>query len=122
TRDAPRRVWGARPPNIMTNPAEGRGCLGNPNTTGRGVNDGARTRDILDHNQVLYQLSYIHHARGPFPVTSARTSYRAAASGWNRVTRLAEAARQRRRRGPVRWSVPAAARRRSGGSSRVRRW
>lgn len=24
------------------------------------VNDGARTRDILDHNQVLYQLSYIH--------------------------------------------------------------
>jgi hypothetical protein len=30
------------------------------------VNDGARTRDILDHNQVLYQLSYTHHghARG----------------------------------------------------------
>lgn len=27
-----------------------------------GVNDGARTRDLLDHNQVLYQLSYIHHA------------------------------------------------------------
>jgi hypothetical protein len=26
-----------------------------------GVNDGARTRDILDHNQVLYQLSYAHH-------------------------------------------------------------
>ncbi len=30
-----------------------------------GVSDGARTRDILDHNQVLYQLSYIHHARQP---------------------------------------------------------
>jgi hypothetical protein len=27
------------------------------------VNDGARTRDILDHNQVLYQLSYAHHGR-----------------------------------------------------------
>jgi hypothetical protein len=26
-----------------------------------GVSDGARTRDILDHNQVLYQLSYTHH-------------------------------------------------------------
>ena len=25
-----------------------------------GVSDGARTRDILDHNQVLYQLSYTH--------------------------------------------------------------
>lgn len=27
-----------------------------------GVSDGARTRDVLDHNQVLYQLSYTHHA------------------------------------------------------------
>ena len=26
-----------------------------------GVNDGARTRDISDHNRVLYQLSYAHH-------------------------------------------------------------
>ena len=26
-----------------------------------GVSDGTRTRDILDHNQVLYQLSYTHH-------------------------------------------------------------
>jgi hypothetical protein len=29
---------------------------------GTGVSDGTRTRDILDHNQVLYQLSYTHHA------------------------------------------------------------
>src|SRR5918995_5984054 len=29
------------------------------------VSDGARTRDVLDHNQVLYQLSYTHHANGP---------------------------------------------------------
>jgi hypothetical protein len=29
------------------------------------VSDGTRTRDILDHNQVLYQLSYTHHASGP---------------------------------------------------------
>lgn len=28
----------------------------------RGVSDGNRTRDNLDHNQVLYQLSYTHHA------------------------------------------------------------
>ena len=28
-----------------------------------GVSDGARTRDRLDHNQELYQLSYAHHAR-----------------------------------------------------------
>lgn len=26
-----------------------------------GVTDGTRTRDILDHNQVLYQLNYGHH-------------------------------------------------------------
>lgn len=26
-----------------------------------GVSNGTRTRDILDHNQVLYQLSYTHH-------------------------------------------------------------
>ena len=30
-----------------------------------GVSDGTRTRDVLDHNQVLYQLSYTHHAKGP---------------------------------------------------------
>ena len=27
-----------------------------------GVSNGTRTRDVLDHNQVLYQLSYTHHA------------------------------------------------------------
>jgi hypothetical protein len=27
------------------------------------VSDGTRTRDVLDHNQVLYQLSYTHHDR-----------------------------------------------------------
>jgi hypothetical protein len=26
-----------------------------------GVSDGGRTRDIPDHNRVLYQLSYAHH-------------------------------------------------------------
>ena len=30
------------------------------------MSDGTRTRDFLDHNQVLYQLSYTHHERaGP---------------------------------------------------------
>ena len=28
------------------------------------MSDGTRTRDTLDHNQVLYQLSYTHHAAG----------------------------------------------------------
>jgi hypothetical protein len=28
----------------------------------RGVSDGTRTRDHLDHNQELYQLSYAHRA------------------------------------------------------------
>ena len=26
------------------------------------MSNGIRTRDILDHNQVLYRLSYTHHA------------------------------------------------------------
>ena len=29
----------------------------------RGVSDGDRTRDRLDHNQELYQLSYAHRER-----------------------------------------------------------
>ena len=33
-----------------------------------GVNDGARTRDIPDHNRVLYQLSYVHHELLSLPV------------------------------------------------------
>ena len=38
-------------------------CEGN-----RRVSDGTRTRDFLDHNQVLYQLSYTHHFRAlPWP-------------------------------------------------------
>ncbi len=31
------------------------------------VTDGARTRDIQDHNLALYQLSYGHHHPGPTP-------------------------------------------------------
>ena len=30
-----------------------------------GVSNGARTRDLLDHNQALYQLSYTHHVCPP---------------------------------------------------------
>lgn len=26
-----------------------------------GVDNAARTRDLLNHNQMLYRLSYIHH-------------------------------------------------------------
>ena len=35
---------------------------GAPRSAFLGVSNGIRTRDILDHNQVLYQLSYTHHA------------------------------------------------------------
>lgn len=38
---------------------EGVGGAGQGNT---GASDGTRTRDVLDHNQVLYQLSYTRHA------------------------------------------------------------
>lgn len=30
-----------------------------------GVDNAARTRDLLNHNQLLYQLSYIHHVWHP---------------------------------------------------------
>ena len=39
-----------------------------------GVSDGARTRDTQDHNLVLYQLSYTHHARGPGPGNGSKTT------------------------------------------------
>ena len=34
-----------------------------PSAATIGVSDGTRTRDILDHNQGLYQLSYTHQWR-----------------------------------------------------------
>lgn len=46
--------------------------------SGDGVSDGTRTRGHLDHNQVLYQLSYTHHLSGrflafAFPAPTGRT-------------------------------------------------
>jgi hypothetical protein len=52
--------------------------------TSLGVSDGTRTRDVLDHNQVLYQLSYTHHASGPSTFldhTAQREVYRAGVGG-----------------------------------------
>ena len=47
--------------SLLYNPLEGPSTP--PKTASDlGVSDGTRTRDILDHNQVLYQLSYTHHA------------------------------------------------------------
>ncbi len=43
------------------------------------VNDGARTRDVLDHNQVLFLLSYTHHEEGRAgfePTATATTTQR----------------------------------------------
>ena len=50
-----------------------------------GVSDGARTRDILDHNQVLYQLSYTHHTSGP--KTASRTMLRSVKCTGRRLAR-----------------------------------
>ena len=36
------------------------------------MSDGARTRDFLDHNQVLYQLSYTHHGGPASPSADRR--------------------------------------------------
>ena len=52
------------------------------------VSDGTRTRDFLDHNQVLYQLSYTHHANGPNKFvdrTAQREVYRAVVGGRNQL-------------------------------------
>ncbi len=57
-------------------PARDQGSLGQAEK--RGVSDGTRTRGILDHNQVLYQLSYTHHATAP---TALRTMVAGAALG-----------------------------------------
>ena len=42
-------------------PGSAAAAAGHPGRT-RGVSDGTRTRDHLDHNQELYQLSYAHRA------------------------------------------------------------
>ncbi len=42
---------------------EGPTCFTQAGPSSFRVSDGTRTRDILDHNQVLYQLSYTHHDR-----------------------------------------------------------
>ena len=50
------------------------------------MSDGTRTRDVLDHNQVLYQLRYTHHANGPnmfLDHTVQREVYRAGVGGGN---------------------------------------
>ncbi len=37
------------------------------------VDDGIRTHDRLDHNQELYQLSYVHQGRSNLAPAHART-------------------------------------------------
>ena len=51
------------------------------------VSDGTRTRDRLDHNQELYQLSYAHHC------ALRLTWYAALGGGGSAVRELAGAAR-----------------------------
>ncbi len=48
----------------MTNGTRNEGPIRLPDRAlGTRVSNGTRTRDILDHNQVLYQLSYTHRDR-----------------------------------------------------------
>ena len=56
--------------SILDNPHEKgplvhKGPLFMPRISGKknGVGDVIRTRDLLNHNQMLYQLSYAHHVR-----------------------------------------------------------
>jgi len=44
--------------------------ISNNSKESSGVSDGARTRDISDHNRVLYQLSYAHHVGQILPATT----------------------------------------------------
>ena len=49
--------------------------------------DGNRTRDHLDHNQVLYQLSYSHHGRPALRRTDEESSRSGRVVGQRRQTR-----------------------------------
>lgn len=55
-------------PTGTTKPRGDRGASG----ASRGANDGARTRDRLDHNQELYQLSYVRQAKVRLQGTARR--------------------------------------------------
>ena len=52
------------------------------------MSDGARTRDILDHNQVLYQLSYTHHE--PAPPGLQKCTHRPGPTCADKLARVAE--------------------------------
>ncbi len=59
---APRRLWYPHwYPGALSRTACNRGLTAFAGPS-RGVSDGTRTRDHLDHNQELYQLSYAHRA------------------------------------------------------------
>ena len=58
------------------------------------MSDGTRTRDRLDHNQELYQLSYAHHARD---CASGQSSNRAADPAIGESIARAPCARRYRR-------------------------
>ena len=57
-------------------------CLWQDHAPSRGVSDGTRTRDRLDHNQELYQLSYAHRASAQSSLPAAGAPARATALRW----------------------------------------
>lgn len=54
-----------------------------------GVDNAARTRDLLNHNQLLYLLSYIHHGAFQFPkIAQQRNTIHTLVDMRNRVCRI----------------------------------
>jgi hypothetical protein len=78
--------WAPHRPNSSTNCASSlrRTSLGAASACSRGVSDGTRTHDRLDHNQELYQLSYAHREATESSSGSGRSDPR-------RLTNLARA-------------------------------
>ena len=62
-----------------------------------GANDGARTRDIQDHNLALYQLSYDRHTPAPAATQPEARATRARGAGFTAAGAFSSTGRRVRR-------------------------